>query len=80
MAVAVDLDQRRERQVGRRGRCYRLGLCDAVQDHCEINAARSQGQYLIELLRRDADAVDHVGHTSFGEDFGLAEGRDHRGS
>ena len=40
--VAVDLDQRRQRQLRRRGRRHRLGLRHAVEDHRDVHPAPPQ--------------------------------------
>ena len=71
--AGVDLDQRARRQaVAGDG----VGHHGVVGDHHQPGAGGVQLGDLIQLLRRDADGIKHVGQAVAGEILGLRQGGD----
>lgn len=76
MAVAVDLDQRRDAEVrGARVCREEARRRQAVDHHLAIDTASEERRDVIQLVRRETDGVENVGEARRDEKVGLAERR-----
>nr|WP_245674844.1 hypothetical protein [Herbidospora cretacea] len=77
VAVAVDLDLRRDDETGFTGGVGDEGsLFAAVEQDAQGDAAAQEGDDAGQLVRVDTDGVRDVGVAAVGERLGLGEGGD----